>query len=82
MNQSLYAVYLNYINDVGNANLQLFLYDDKWNYLGTMSQMSPLSSKTVGFISDNPIVDVAYLLVKTTEGEEAYVTEDAYFVAK
>lgn len=47
-----------------------------------MSQMSPLSSKTVGFISDNPIVDVAYLLVKTTEGEEAYVTEDAYFVAK
>lgn len=82
VNQSLYAVYLNYINDVGNANLQLFLYDDKWNYLGTMSQMSPLSSKTVGFISDNPIVDVAYLLVKTTEGEEAYVTEDAYFVAK
>lgn len=80
--QGLSAVYLNYINGVGNTSLQLLLYDEDWQYLGNLNQISPLSSRTIGFIADNPIENVVYLVVKTTEGKEAYVTKDAYFVTK
>lgn len=81
-NQLLSAVYLNYINGVGNSELKMELYDKNRKCLGTLQQISPLSSKTIGFIADKPTANVSYIKIKTVEGENAYVTKDAYFVTK
>lgn len=82
VDQALSGVYLNYTNGVGNVALQLLLYDEEGHYLDSLQQISPLSSKTIGFFSDEPVTNVAYLVVQTTEGEAAYVTKDAYFVTR
>lgn len=82
LDRELYAVFLNYTNTVGNAKLQLLLFNEENQYLGSIQQVSPLSSKTIGFITDKPIENVAYFVVETTEGEKAYATKDAYFVTK
>ena len=82
VDQALSGVYLNYTNGVGNVALQLLLYDEEGHYLDSLQQISPLSSKTIGFFSDEPVTNVAYLVVQTTEGEVAYVTKDAYFVTR
>jgi hypothetical protein len=80
--QTLSAVYLNYLNNIGNAELKVVLYDKDDNIVGTLNQITPLSSRTIGFVSDEGIGGVAYLKVITVEGEAAQVTKNAYFITK
>lgn len=67
------AIYLNYSGDIGNEELYLECLNDEGEVIGKIYQITPLSSKTIGFIFAEEMQEITSLNVKTKDGEQAFV---------
>lgn len=77
------AIYLNYPGNVGNGEIYLECLDCEGNLIGEIFQVSPISSKTIGFIPNEEMQGIAAINVKSKEsGKEAFVENDIILIQK
>lgn len=67
------AIYLNYPSDIGNSRIYLELLNADGEVIENISQITPLSSKTIGFIFEEEVKDVSSINVKTADGKDGFV---------
>lgn len=76
------AVYVNYPNDVGNVITNIILYDNEGKIIETSPQITPLSSKTIGYIFSPAIKDANAFSIQTAEYEKMHIEENVYISVK
>jgi hypothetical protein len=76
------AVYLNYLENVGNQEVTLKIYNESGELLQTESQITPLSSKTIGFILSENVLGASYMDFTDEKGGKVFVGKDIYIITK
>lgn len=81
-NSQITAIYVNYINDIGNQKIKLICKDRDGNIKETLSQCSPISTKTIGFICEESLKGIAQIEIVNENNEKSFVSSSYYFVTK